>query len=154
VTVPLVFLLLGSALAFATTAYAPKALRVPVSVFNGVYILTVAIGATVITVPDIRYVWALMFPNMDEKWLAEGGNPGYWFIVWGPMLVTNAAALVFYPRLRAAGVVFAKLMNVRIDVLPAACAGLMMSFYCLANLAYRGYLSVSVLSSKSTGLYR
>lgn len=153
-TVPLVFLMLGSALAIATTGYAPKALRVPISVFNGVYILTVAIGATVITVPDIRYVWALMFPNMDEKWLAEGGTPGYWFIVWGPMIVTNAAALVFYLRLRAAAVVFAKLVNVRVDVLPATCAGLMMSLYCAANLAYRGYLSVSVFSSKSTGLYR
>ena len=98
--------------------------------------------------------WALMFPGGDESWLAVTDTYGYWFLVCGPMLVTNLSAVILYPAFRRTGVQFARLLNKRVDIFPAACAGIAMSIYCFVNLASHGYLSVSVFSNKSAGLYR
>ncbi len=150
----LLLLIFGTGLAVVTTVYGPKALRAPMGLFNGIYILTTAIGATVISFPSVRIFWALMFPGRDEKWLAVGDSYGYWFLVWGPMLVTNLSAVVLYPAFRRTGIQFARLLHKRVDIFPAACAGFAMSIYCFVNLAANGYLSVSVFSNKSAGLYR
>ncbi len=150
----LLLLMLGSGLAFATTIYGPRALRAPMGLFNGMYILTTAIGATIFTFPIAREFWELRFPAIDEDWLPTGGSFGYWFLVWGPMLITNFSAVIFYPLMRPAAIQFARLVNRHVDILPTACAGLSLSAYCLVNLAFRGYLSVNVFSAKSIGMYR
>ncbi len=153
-TAGLLLLMFGSGLAVATTTLGPKALRAPVGLFNGMYILTIAIGATILTFPGVKEFWTVIYPTMDDKWLTGSGAYGYWFLVWGPMLVTNLSAVIFYPGLRRAGVQFARLINIRVDIFPAACAGFSMAIYCFANLALRGYSSVSVFSGKSIGIYR
>lgn len=152
--VPLLLLILGSGLAIAITMCVPTSLRVPVGVFNGLYILTTAIGSTIIAIPIVRQYWVLLFPTIDQRWFTEGGSFVYWFLVWAPMVVTNLAVLISYPRLRLASVQFARLINKRVDIFPALCAGLLMVGYCLANLAYRGYLSVGTFSGKTMGMYR
>jgi hypothetical protein len=133
---------------------APKPLRVPMTVFNGMYVLTTAIGATVLTLPTVRNAWALMFPTMDERWLTPGANWGYWFVVWAPVIVTNAAALGIYRYLRTPAVVGARLLRARVDVLSAAIVGLGMCAYCVLNLASRGYLGMDILNGGLAGSYR
>jgi hypothetical protein len=153
-TAGLLLLMVGTGLGVVFTMYGPRALRAPMGLFNGLYILTTAIGATIIAFPTVRIYWALLFPGRPEKWLNVGESYGYWFLVWGPMLVTNLSAVILYPALRRSAVRFAMLLNRQVDVIPAACVGIAMSAYCFANLAAKGYLTASVLSGKSAGLYR
>ncbi|MGH8139424.1 MAG: hypothetical protein ACREVV_14715 [Steroidobacteraceae bacterium] len=132
---------------------APAPLRPALWVFNGLYVLTTALGATILTLPQVREFWSLMFPSMDERWLVPGGEWGYWYLVWGPMLIVNVAAIKLYPRLRAPAVVAARWLSVRVDVLPAAIAGFAMCGYGFINLGAHGDLSVSLLNSELAGLY-
>lgn len=123
-------------------------------VFNGMYVLTTAIGATILTWPPIREFWALMFPTMDERWLTPGEDWGYWFVLWGPLIATNVAALVAYRHLRKPAVVGARMLRARVDVLAAAIVGLGLCAYCFLNLAYRGHLGAGIFNSSLAGSYR
>lgn len=123
-------------------------------VFNGIYVLTTAIGATILTWPSVRGVWALMFPSMDERWLTPGADWGYWFELWGPLVITNLAAVWAYSYVRKPAIVAARLVRARVDVLAAGIVGLGLCAYCFVNLASRGYLGLSVLNADTAGSYR
>jgi hypothetical protein len=146
--------LLGLACAVIILMRSPRALRIPLLVFNGFYVLTTAIGATILTLPGITDFWALLIPGMDARWLDPGENWGYWFLVWAPLLVTNLAAVVLFPRLRRPALVAARLLSTHVDVLPAAIVSGAMCTYCFLNLYYRGYLGVGLFSGDTVGLYR
>jgi hypothetical protein len=133
---------------------APGPLRVPMVVFNGIYVLTTAIGATILTWPSVRSIWALMFPSMDERWLTPGADWGYWFEVWGPLVITNLAAVWAYSHVRKSVVVSARLLGARVDVLAAGIVGLGLCAYCFANLASRGYLGLGIFNAETVGSYK
>ncbi|HEY7889329.1 MAG TPA: hypothetical protein VIC29_14005 [Steroidobacteraceae bacterium] len=133
---------------------APKPLRVPMVVFNGIYVLTTAIGATILTWPSVRSVWALMFPSMDETWLTPGADWGYWFELWGPLVITNLAAVGTYRHVRKSAVVGARLLRARVDVLAAGIVGFGFCAYCFVNLASRGYLGLAVFNADTAGSYK
>ncbi len=135
-------------------ARSPQHLKLPLHVFIWFYVLTTALGATLLSVPLIRQLWALTFSNMDSRWLAPGESWGYWFTVWGPLVFTSSAAAWFYPRLRVPAVIAARLFDKRIDVLPATLVAAIMCGYCCINLWIKGYLGVSLFSSELVGLYR
>lgn len=142
------------ACAIAMIWRAPSPLRVPMVVFNGIYVLTTAIGATILTFPSVRSVWALMFPSMDERWLTPGADWGYWFELWGPLIITNLAAVWAYGLVRKPAVIGARLLRARIDVLAAAIVGFGLCAYCFVNLASRGYLGLAVFNADTVGSYR
>src|SRR5580704_8940311 len=133
---------------------APLPLRTPLVVFATLYILTTAIGATVLAVPLIRDLWTATYPTMDSKWISPGDSWGYWFIVWGPLPLCGAAALWFYPRVRRTVTSVQRLFAKRVDILAASIVGTALSAYCFLNLGMRGYLGVSLLNSELIGRYK
>lgn len=140
--------------AVAMIRRASGSLRVPMVVFNGIYVLTTAIGATILTWPAVRDTWALLFPTMDERWLTPGADWGYWFVLWGPLVVTNVAALATYGSLRSSAVIAARLLRARVDVVSAAIVGFGMCGYCVLNLAMRGYLGLGLFNGSVAGSYQ
>ena len=61
-----------------------------------------------------------MFPRMDARWMDFGEGLDYWFMVWGPLVVsTIAAAIYFYPRVRRPILIIARTLGRQVDVLPA-----------------------------------
>jgi hypothetical protein len=144
----------GLLCAYFGLSRAPRHLRLPLRVFVWFYVLTTATGATLLSVPLVRELWAFTYPNMDTRWLAPAESWGYWFMVWAPLIVTTFASVWFYPRLRAPVVVVARLLEQRIDVLPATLVAAFMCGYCFVNLGVNGYLGVSPLSSAIVGIYR
>ena len=133
---------------------APLPLRTPLVVFATLYVLTTAIGATVLAVPLIRDLWTATYPTMDSKWITPGDSWGYWFIVWGPLPVCAAAALWFYPRVRGTVTRVQRLYARRVDLLAASIVGAALCAYCFINLGLRGYLGVSLLNSELIGRYK
>jgi hypothetical protein len=95
-----------------------------------------------------------MFPGMDQRWLDFGDTPGYWFMVWGPLFITTAAAARSYGAMRRPALACARLMRAHVDILPAALLGFALVAYCIFNLAQKGYLGVSLISGELTGQYR
>jgi len=140
--------------AYLAVSRAPHHVRLPLTVFITFYVLTTAIGATLLSVPLIRDLWAFTFPTMDARWLAPAESWGYWFMVWAPLIVTTVSAVWFYPRLRAPAVAAARLLEQRVDVLPATLVAALMCGYCFVNLDMKGYLGVSLLSRELVGLHR
>ncbi len=131
---------------------APVPLRAPLGVFLTFYVLTTCIGATILAVPLIRDLWAATYPTMDSKWITPGDSWGYWFMVWGPVLVTSAAALWFYPFMREPAMVIRHWLGRRVDVLTATLVGAVMCVFCFVNLSLHGYSSVGLFASE--GFYR
>jgi len=144
----------GSLYAYFAVRRAPQDLRLPLQVFLWFYVVTTAIGATLLAVPLIRELWAFTFPSMDTRWLAPEEGGGYWFMVWAPLVVTPPAAAWCYPRLRTPAVLAARLFAQRIDLLPATLVATLMCGYCFVNLGLNGYLGVSPLSTEFVGIYR
>jgi len=134
--------------------YAPAPLWIPLVVFVVFYVLTTAIGASVLAVPLIRDLWAATYPTMDSKWISPGDSAGYWLMVWGPLPLTGAAALLLYPYARKPATVVARLLGQRVDLLAATLVATAMCVYCWTNLGVHGYLGVSLLNSDLIGLYR
>jgi hypothetical protein len=133
---------------------APAPLKTPLLVFVLFYVLTTAIGATVLSVPLIRDLWIATYPTMDTKWITPGDSWGYWFMVWGPMPITSFAAIRLYPYMRTPVTVAARLIGRRVGALAATIVGMFMCAYCFVNLARYGYLGVSLLNSQLIGVYR
>src|ERR1700722_17167803 len=133
---------------------APWPLRTPLVVFATLYVLTTAIGATVLGVPLIRDLWTATYPTMDSKVINPGGSLGYWFVVWGPLPVCSVAALWFYPRVRRGVTSVQRLFARRVDVLAASIVGAALCAYCFINLSLRGYLGVSLLNTELIGQYK
>lgn len=123
-------------------------------VFFSLYVLTTAIGATVLAVPLIRDLWTATYPTMDAKWINPGDSWGYWFIVWGPLPACGATAIWCFSRVRRPVTIAARLLAKRIDVLAATLVGGLFCTYCFLNLSAHGYLAVSLLNSQLIGLYR
>lgn len=132
----------------------PRELRIPLYVFNILYLVTTAIGATVLTLPTLRDFWALLIPGMDARWLDPGATWGYWFLVWAPLVVTNLAAVLLYRRMRRPALLATRLLSAHVDVLPAALVSGAMCIYCFMNMYYRGYLNVGLFGAETAGLYR
>jgi hypothetical protein len=132
----------------------PHDVRLPLNVFLIFYVLTTAIGATLLSVPVIRELWTLTFPNLDASWLDPAQSWGYWFMVWGPLIVTPLASTWFYARVRAPVVFASRLLERRIDVLSASLVATLMCGYCLVNLGTKGYLGASPLSHELLGSYQ
>jgi hypothetical protein len=131
---------------------APAPLRTPLGVFIVFYVLTTCIGATILAVPLIRDLWAATYPTMDSKWITPGDSWGYWFMVWGPVPVTGAAALWFYPLMRKPATLARRWLGSRVDVLTATIVGAAMCVFCFVNLSLHGYSGVSLFTSE--GFYR
>ena len=129
-------------------------LRTPLVVFLAFYVLTTALGATVIAVPVIRDLWAATYPTMDSKWITPGDSWGYWLMVWAPLPICGAAALWFYPRVRRLVTTAERLLAARVELLAASLVGVVLCAYCFINLGVRGYLGVSLLNSELIGMYR
>ena len=123
-------------------------------VFNSFYLVTTAIGATVLTLPGVRDFWGLLIPGMDARWLDPGERWGYWLLVWAPLVVTNLAALALFSRMRRPALVAARLVSARVDALSAVLVSGAMCTYCFVNLYYRGYLDATFFSAQTAGLYR
>lgn len=133
---------------------APHDVRLPLNVFLIFYVLTTAIGATLLSVPAIWELWVLIFPHMDASWLDPAQSWGYWFMVWGPLVVTTLASVWFYPRVRTPIVIAARLLERRIDVLTVSLVASLLCGYCLVNLGINGYLGISPLSHELLGAYQ
>ncbi|HET9330296.1 MAG TPA: hypothetical protein VFO23_07200 [Steroidobacteraceae bacterium] len=129
-------------------------LQTPLVVFIVFYVLTTAIGATVLAVPLVRDLWTATYPTMDTAWITPGDSWGYWFLVWGPLPVIALAADWCYPRLRMPVLFVARLAQRQVDALPVVLVGAAMCGYCFVNLAAHGYLGVSLLNSELIGRYR
>jgi hypothetical protein len=140
--------------AYYAVSRAPQHLKLPLKVFIWFYVLTTATGATLLSVPLIQALWLLTVPGLDASWLAPAQSWGYWFMVWAPLIVTAISSVWFYPRVRAPVTVAARLLEQRVDVLPATLVAALMCGYCLVNLGVNGYLGVSPLSGELVGLYR
>lgn len=152
---------LGALCAFIALAWAivgvrraPRPVRTPLAIFLIFYTITTALGASLLAIPLIRQLWSLMFPRMDARWLAPAEGLDYWFMVWGPLVVTSAAAIYFYPRVRRPILIIARTLGRQVDVLPAAIVATAMCVYCFIDLGIHGYLGVSPLSANLLGTYR
>ncbi len=145
--------LVALAFAIVQARRAPRALAIPLMVFTATYVITSALGATALASPDIRELWALMFPGMDQRWLDFGNTFGYWFMVWGPLFITTLAAVYSYRFMRRPALACAKVFRARVDVLPAAIVGLTMVAYCVTNLAQTGFLGGGFFSGETAGQY-
>ncbi len=133
---------------------APRPVRMPLATFLLFYVITTAVGASLLGIPVIRQLWALTFPRIDARWLAPAEGLGYWLMVWGPLLVTSAAALYLYPRVRRPILIIARTLGRQVDVLPPVIVATAMCVYCFVNLGLHGYLGVSPLSADLLGVYR
>ena len=133
---------------------APQPVRMPLAAFVLFYVITTALGASLLALPLIRQLWALMFPRMDARWLTPAEGIAYWFIVWGPLVVSTTAALYLYPRVRRPVVFIARALGRQVDVLPAVIVAAAMCAYCFVNLGMHGYLGVTPLSADLLGAYR
>ena len=132
---------------------APRELLLPLAIYNLFYVVTSAIGATVIVFPEVRAAWMLFLPSMNASWLAPGESARYWVLLWGPLVVVNAVALTSLPWLRRPAVVTALWLRVRPDLLSCWMVGLGLVGYCLINLALKGFLGVTLFSVNSEGAY-
>jgi hypothetical protein len=147
-------IVLGITVATVAIAIAPPHARLPLAIFNFFYILTSAIGATLIVDPTVRVAWMLMLPSMDASWLSPGSSALYWIAVWGPLLVTNGTALLMVGRLRSPALHAARLLEIRPDLLTCALVGASLIGYCVFNLAAHGFIGAGLLSGASVGDYR
>ena len=146
--------LTGAAAAAWVFARAPKSLRIPLTVYNGFYLLTSVIGAIVIGIPGFQPFWALAVPGMDTRWLNPGASFTYWVLVFGPFIVTNVVAFRLRDSSRPAAIFVARNFSMQPSMLAVTLVGAAFIGYCLFNLASRGYLGVSLLDSQNVGLYR
>src|SRR4029077_17666147 len=103
------------ALAFflAMSRSAPAKTLLPLMVYTVFYVVTNAVGATVLAIPVVRLFWAFMFQGLDERWLDFGDSFGYWFMIWGPLYISTYAALRFSTKLRRPAYLFASFLRDR-----------------------------------------
>jgi hypothetical protein len=154
VTAGLCFAVLALVVAARVVWVAPQPLQPPLLVYIAFYVITSAVGASVLAFPSVRSVWALMFPGMDQGWLDFGDTFGYWFMIWGPLLISCLVALSCYSALRRPAYYVSHYFRARVDVLPTVIVAGLMCAYCIFVLAQHGYLGVSLLSGELTGRYR
>src|SRR5688572_2114894 len=146
--------LIGTWVAVRAFVRASKALRIPLAMFNGFYLLTSVIGAALISVPEFQPFWTLTLPGMDTHWLSPGATPTYWMLVLGPFILTNLAAARFQLTFRCAAVGVARNLSIRPSLIAVALVGAAFVGYCFFNLANHGYLGVSLIGAENIGLYR
>jgi len=133
---------------------APRPLLAPLVVYIGFYVVTSAVGASVLAFPAVRSLWALMFPGMDQSWLDFGDTFGYWFMIWGPLLISSLVALASFGALRRPAFRVSQYFRARVDVLPTVIVAALLCAYCVYVLAQHSYLGVTLLSGELTGRYR
>ncbi|HEX4389511.1 MAG TPA: hypothetical protein VH109_12875 [Steroidobacteraceae bacterium] len=148
------FAVLSLAVAVWVVWTSPRPLLAPLIVYLGFYLATSVVGATALAFRDIRLLWSLMYPGLDERWMDFGNTFGYWFMVWGPLLVSTLVARASYAALRRAAFRVSGYFRERVDILPTMLVGGAMCAYCVFILAQHGYLGTSLLSSENTGLYK
>lgn len=131
-----------------------RGLRPLLVVFNGFYILTSVIGASLIADDDVFALWRLIFPSMDAGWVDPGGDWLYWIVVLGPLVVTNTAAICLAPWLGSVVERAASRIHSDPAFMPCAIVAIATVGYCVVNLALHGYLGVGLFDSDLAGAYR
>lgn len=133
---------------------APRELRVPLTIFNGFYLGTTVIGATLLANPAVRLFWMLMLPSMDASWLDVWDIPLYWVLLWAPLIVVNGVALLVVRRSVGIAAIACRNLATRIDPVSYMIVGLLMVGFCYANLAAQGFLGPGLLDALAAGDYR
>jgi hypothetical protein len=133
---------------------APTHLRIPLAVFNGIYLLTSVIGAILVTNPDFQFLWSVAAGGADVDWLLPGDTSRYWILLLTPFLLVNLVALIVQPWFRPMAVAVARNLGMQVSQPAVALVGAAMIAYCVLNLAQHGYLGIGLLSAENVGFYR
>ena len=133
---------------------APTPLRTPLLVYNVLYVVTSAVGATALGDPTVRALWMLSQPTMDASWLTAWDKTTYWCLVWAPLLLVNLSARIFYRRFQLAGRAVSRWTDLGVQPISIAAVAVVMFTYCLLNLALHGYLGFGLLDVTSDANYR
>jgi hypothetical protein len=133
---------------------APTHLRIPLAVFNGIYLLTSVIGAILVTNPDFQFLWSVAAGGADVDWLLPGDSSRYWILLLAPFLLVNLVALKVQPWFRPLAVAVSRNMGMQVSLPAVALVGAVMITYCVLNLAQHGYLGIGLLSADNVGFYR
>lgn len=123
-----------------------QALRIPLTVYCGAYIITTLIGATIIGFPRGAAFWVAHNGGAEPSILYAASGARYWFLLYAPLIIPPLVACWLHPTrivptrwrtiVQRASVDFAAFVFVF-----AAAAG-----YCAVRLAIGGYLTTSILS--------
>lgn len=153
------FALLGLTLAacgvvLTMIARAPRELRMPLAVFNGFYLGTTVVGATLLANPAVRLFWMLMLPGMNASWLDVWSRPLYWMLLWAPIVIVNGTALIVGRHARGVTGFAQRSFSARVDPVSYLIVGLLMLGYCYSNLAIHGLFGSELLDAALSRDYR
>jgi hypothetical protein len=125
-------------LAFLVWRYADEAVRMPLGVYSGSYLVTTFTGATLIALLGKDFVVSLKY-GVDTRALSDMNTPLYWLLLYAPLLIPCLCILFWSAMPKVASIPIERTSRDHLELFPFLAVFGALAAYCIGSVVAYGF---------------